>query len=204
MSRDGEASKLHSVLKSDIEKNVAPVPDAEWKSFMHQAKVLSFKRNQVVLHQTEICREILYIVDGVAASEYVVDGQVIISRFFQAHDFCTNMVSIATNAPGCDNIISLTPLHLLSIPINTFLEHYNGTSIIGRYMRDKVLFTLLHDKMITSSKTMLRAEDLDKFIRDTYPDIIQKVPSKYIARFMGITPEAYSRLRRRIQGKDKS
>lgn len=180
------------------------MPDGEWRDFIGRARGLSFKKNRVVLHQTEICREILYIVSGIAASEYVVDGQVIISRFFQAHDFCTNMISIASNSPSCDNIISLTPLHLLSIPIDAVLEHYNGPTVIGRYIRDKILLTLLHDKTILSSKTMLSAEDLDQFIRENYPEIVREVPSKYIAQFMGITPEAYSRLLRRMQKRDKS
>ena len=48
-----------------------------------------------------------------------------------------------------------------------------------------------------SSKTLFTNEALDQFIRETYPEIIRRVPSKYIAQFIGITPESYSRLLKR-------
>ena len=70
-------------------------------------------------------------------------------------------------------------------------------STIGRFIREKTMQTIFEDKIITSSKTLLTNEELDQFIRETYPEIIQRVPSKYIAQFIGITPESYSRLLKR-------
>ena len=192
-----ERSDPLAVLKTDIETSVSLVPDAEWNRFVEQTTELSVKKNAVILRQTEICREVLYITDGIAASEYVVDGRNIISRFFQNGNICTNLISATKARPDCDNLISITPLQALSIPFNTFNEYYHGTSVIGRFVREKILQTIFEDKIITSSKTLLTNEALDQFIRETYPEIIRRVPSKYIAHFMGITPESYSRLLKR-------
>ena len=36
------------------------------------------------------------------------------------------------------------------------------------------------------------------------PDLFQRIPQKYIANFLGISPESLSRIRNRIIGKQKS
>ena len=192
-----EGSDPLVALKTDIETAVSPLPEAEWNRFVEQATELSVKKNTVILRQTEICREVLYITDGIAASEYVVEGRNIISRFFQKGNFCTNLISATTGRLDCDNLISITPLQALSITFNTFNEYYHEASVIGRFVREKIMQTIFEDKIITSSKTLLTNEELDQFIRETYPEIIRRVPSKYIAQFIGITPESYSRLLKR-------
>jgi CRP-like cAMP-binding protein len=192
-----EKSDLLVTLKADIETSVSRVPDADWNRFVKQTTELSLKKNSVIFRQTEICREVLYITDGITASEYVVDGRNVIVRFFLKGNFCTNLISAMTTRAGYENIISITPVQALSIPLNIFFEYYHEPSTIGRFLREKVLQTLLEDKIITSSKTLLTNEALDQFIRETYPEIIRRVPSKYIAQFIGITPESYSRLLKR-------
>ena len=103
-------------LKAEIETSVSPMPDAEWNRFVEHATELSVKKKVVILSQTEICREVLYITDGIAASEYVIEGRIIISRFFQKGNICRNLISAATARPDCDNLISITPLQAVSIP----------------------------------------------------------------------------------------
>ncbi len=187
-------------LKDAIETILSPVPDKEWRRFLKTAKNISKKKYDVIFRQTEICREVIYLTDGIAASEYVLDGRSSINRFFLKGSFCTNLISLATGQPDCDNIISLTALQGVIVPVEIFIEYYNEDSTIGRFIRDKVLQTLVEDKSITSAKTLLTKDALDQFIRDTYPEVISRIPSKYIAQFMGITPEAYSRLlKRRLQ-----
>lgn len=196
-----ENLELLAALKADIEKTVSTAPEAEWRRFANQATGLSVKRNRVILRQTDICKDVLYIVKGIAASEYVVDGKAVISRFFQPGDICTNVISAVAARPDCDNMISLTTLQAISIPLDIWLEYYHEPSVIGRFIREKVLKIIVEDKTIVSSKTLLSSEELDRFIREAYPEIIRLVPSKYIAQFMGITPEAYSRLLKRTQKK---
>ena len=196
-----ERSDPFAVLKKDVETTVSHIPEAEWNQFVEQATIMSVKKKTIIFRQTEICREILYITDGIAATEYVVDGRNIITRFFLKGYFCTNLISVTSSQLCYDNIISITALQAISISFNTFLEYYHGTSTISRFVREKVLQTLVEEKTILSSKTLLTKEELDQFIRETYPEIIRRIPSKYIAQFMGITPESYSRLLKRQQEK---
>jgi len=57
----------------------------------------------------------------------------------------------------------------------------------------KRLFTLQHRiiKLMSSNAT----ERYEHFV-ETYPDIVQRVPQRMIASYLGITPEALSRVRK--------
>lgn len=54
----------------------------------------------------------------------------------------------------------------------------------------------------TQEKEFIRrqtdSEERVLFFEDKYPEILQKVPSKYIARYLQITPSTYSRIRRKF------
>jgi CRP-like cAMP-binding protein len=43
------------------------------------------------------------------------------------------------------------------------------------------------------------AEEKVAYFESKYPDLLQKVPSKYIARYLRITPSTYSRIRRKLR-----
>ena len=53
---------------------------------------------------------------------------------------------------------------------------------------------------LSSEKPKERFQNLIK----KQPDLFQRVPQKYIANFLGITPESLSRIRSRIFYKQKS
>ncbi len=50
---------------------------------------------------------------------------------------------------------------------------------------------------------LLSAPALDRYqhFTETYADIVQRVPQKMIASYLGITPQALSNIRREISGK---
>ncbi len=187
-------------LKSDVESLVNSVPEDEWEDFADKATRLTVKKNRVIFPQQEICRKIIFLVEGVTASECVVDDRSTITRFFLPGNFCTNIVSAFTSQPGPDKVFSITAVDALCFSVDRFMKYFHGNSAISRYIREKFLQTIIEDKRIFSSKTLLTSDGLDKFLREIFPEIIRQVPGKYIAKFMGITPEAYSRLlKRRLQ-----
>lgn len=98
-----------SALKMDIEKTVSNISESEWNEFGVNVTEISVRKNRTILKQSEICREVLCIVDGIAASEHIVDGKSIIARFFQKGEFCTNVIIAMTATTGAHDIISLTP-----------------------------------------------------------------------------------------------
>lgn len=170
------------------------VPENEIDTFLLDSNYVTYLKNSVIFHQTEICDKVLIITDGIAAAETAMEEKAIITRFFQKGDTCINIISAFTGELGVDNIISLTPVRGVLIDIDIFLKTYHSDTKLGRFLREYLLKDMVEYKKLTSAKILYSSDRLDLFLRELYPEVISRVASKYIAMFMGITPEAYSRL----------
>ena len=90
-------------------------------------------------------------------------------------------------------IIAITPITSLSIPYHLFYQYYLYSSTFGIFIRKKMLENMVEAKHFISFKTISDTETKYQFLEENYPEIIRDTPSKYIANFLGITPEALSR-----------
>ena len=71
----------------------------------------------------------------------------------------------------------------------------------GRLMAEQVAQRATDIAMSLSSD---KPEERYLKLIDKQPDLFQRVPQKYIANFLGISPESLSRIRKRIMTKSKS
>ncbi|MEO1217918.1 MAG: cyclic nucleotide-binding domain-containing protein [Bacteroidota bacterium] len=182
-----------NTLMREIEKSIQSGIHADWEEFSSKLSVEQASKREVILRQTEICDKVIYIVEGIAASEYNIDDKNIISRFFQPGNLCTNLISATTKTIQSDNVIAITKLKYLSIPLDYFMNSYLHDDKLGVFFRKKILEHLIEAKNFISIKTSTNTEVQYTFLESNYPEIIKNTPSKYIAAFIGITPEALSR-----------
>lgn len=186
-------------LKLEIEKYIQGKIDAEWKDFSSHLIVNTASKREIIFRQTDICDSVIYILEGIAASEWNEEDKLVISRFFQAGNLCSNMISAVSKTIKSDNIIAITNVKYIAMPFDYFMNLYLYSDKVGIFLRKKILEHLIEAKNFISIKTATVTEVQYSFLEEEYPEIMAKTPSKYIAAFMGITPEALSRfLKKRI------
>lgn len=66
-------------LKLEIEKCLQGGIDSEWKGFSSQLSVHTASKREIIFRQTDICDRVIYILEGIAASEYNEEDKFIIS-----------------------------------------------------------------------------------------------------------------------------
>ncbi|MEO0727843.1 MAG: Crp/Fnr family transcriptional regulator [Bacteroidota bacterium] len=187
-------------LKLEIEQYIPGGVEVEWEAFSSQLSVRTASKRELIFRQTDICDSVIYILEGIAASEYNEEDKFIISRFFQSGNLCSNMISAVSKTFASDNVIAITNVKYVAMPFDYFMDLYLHSDRLGVFLRKKILEHLIEAKNIISIKTASVTEVQYSFLEENYPEIIAKTPSKYIAAFIGITPEALSRfLKQRIK-----
>jgi hypothetical protein len=75
--------------------------------------------------------------------------------------------------------------------IQNFIEH----SDLSKEFQDYGLKLLIEKNELRANLVSLSSIEMLKYIHSQYPQILQKVPSKYVADFLGITPQWLSKLK---------
>jgi CRP-like cAMP-binding protein len=119
--------------------------------------------------------------------------------FLFENEFVTGYDSFLTQMPSEYEIETLTESVLWRISKKDLVEVYeriNNGNIIGLKMAENMFLIKSKREISLLSKT---AEEryLDLFI--DRPKLLQKIPLKYIASYIGVTPQALSRIRKRIK-----
>ena len=196
-----EAKRPLEVLKADIDRLGGVAPEA-WDGFARRIAAATFAKKDVVFGAGAIADSVLFVADGVAASEQVLeDGASSIARFFEPPQMAANVTSLVRREPAHDALIAMTPVAGVVIPYALFAQEYFDGDQIGRYLRAKTLETLLFDKEVICAKTQTSTEARYRFLLEHHTDVVARTPDKDIARFLGITPQGLSRFLRTRGGR---
>ena len=114
------------------------------------------------------------------------------NQFVSAYD------SFLTGKPSSHSIQALTDTKMLSITHKDLQEVYKKTSIgnlIGRLTAENLF--LIKSKRLQSLLNNSAEERYLRIFKDR-PELLKTIPLKYISSYIGVTPQALSRIRRRI------
>jgi CRP-like cAMP-binding protein len=134
---------------------------------------------------------------GLKASYLHEEKEVIIDLVFE-NNYFSEYQSFLTQSPckSCIQALEDTELIKLSYQdVQRFYEIYPTLQKFGRLIAE-YLFTSISGR--TSSLLLETAEARYKKIVDRNPKLLQRVPQYMIASYIGVTPEALSRIRKRI------
>ncbi len=71
-------------------------------------------------------------------------------------------------------------------------RHFIDSNFLARVVTEK--YYMLSEQRLFSIR-MQRAQERYQYLIDNFPELIQRVPSKYIASYLSITEETLSRIR---------
>ncbi|WP_165690245.1 Crp/Fnr family transcriptional regulator [Elizabethkingia bruuniana] len=168
--------------------------DLEWRGLLENAEVRTYKKNEVILKQHLRFTDVLFVVEGILASEFTMKDKTVIGRFFTPGNLCTNFDSLLNQTVSQYQVVSMISCRVIAISAAQFMEYYYNGNNVGKIFRKIVLEIITEDIWITNVKLMYQKPEMIAFMQQYYPEVVRDVPYKYVALFLGITPEAYSRI----------
>ncbi|MCL1654998.1 Crp/Fnr family transcriptional regulator [Elizabethkingia miricola] len=178
----------------DIFKLKEVPQDKEWRGLLENAEVRTYKKNEVILKQHLRFTDVLFVVEGILASEFTMRDKTVIGRFFTPGNLCANFDSLLNQTVSQYQVVSMTSCRVIAISAAQFMEYYYNGSSVGKVLRKIVLEIITEDIWMTNIKLMYQKPEMIAFMQQHYPEVVRDVPYKYVALFLGITPEAYSRI----------
>jgi CRP/FNR family transcriptional regulator, anaerobic regulatory protein len=156
------------------------------------------RRKELLLAEGEVCRCVYFIDRGCLRYFHTEDGMEQTGQFFFEGGWYTDMDSFLTERPARQNIQALEPTRVLMLPktaLYALYEQYPQVERFGRLIVEQAFLGLLRRADLLAFQ---QPEDRYLHLLRERPKVIERVSLKYIASYLGITPESLSRIRKRL------
>ncbi len=178
--------------------NVIPIKELGWDFFSSKFTEESYEKKTVLLKTGETENYLSFIKQGVVRLYIPKEENDITFNFIFENEFVTAYDSFLTQKPSVYQIETLAETHLLRISYKDLQDVYKNTekgNIIGRKIAEALFIKKVQRELSFLSQS---AEERYLDLFSNHPKLLQEIPLKYIASYIGVTPQALSRIRRRI------
>jgi CRP/FNR family transcriptional regulator, anaerobic regulatory protein len=159
------------------------------------AIVKKFKKNEFILKDGQVSNYTSWILSGLVRSYYVKEAEEVTTKFLWEGGTITSVYSYYSRKPGNENIVALEDTTLASLHYDQMQYLYKKHPVfnfIGRVITENYLYMLEIEVFYLRKQ---KAEDRYQFIVKYFPALLQRVPLKYLATYMGMSLETLSRIR---------
>jgi CRP-like cAMP-binding protein len=168
-----------------------------WETFAAQGDTIQTKKNEVIKKHGDREKYFYFILKGSGGVMLYHNNNYLCIDLCYDGEFFGDYLSFLTNQVTDLEVICFEPCSLFRISQHNFRELAKtdfGRSIC-QTASDGLFIHKQTQQLDLLSKT---AEQRYMEMLEKQPDIIQRTPNKYIASYLGITPESFSRIRKKI------
>jgi CRP-like cAMP-binding protein len=189
---------MFDVLRNHIEKKT-PLTDDEFALATSFFMVRKLKKRQFLLQQGDVCRFESFVVSGCLKSYHTDDqGNDHILRFSVEDHWAGDLDSFLNSTPSSFNIEAIEPVTLLVIDKPALDQLYERVPKLETFFRLLNQNALIATSQRVINNLSIPAKERYQQFLTHYPHLVQRIPLKDIASYLGITPVFLSKLRREM------
>ncbi|MFD2571577.1 Crp/Fnr family transcriptional regulator [Spirosoma soli] len=175
-----------------------PLTDSEWALVEHLFKPKHLKEGELLVEEGTVCNYLYYVDRGLLRFFVWKDG-VDKTKFFTFDNYLfTSQYSFSTRQPAKENIQAVADCTLLQITYTDLQTLYEQIPT-WRIFIQAVIQEVSHftEEILTELQTETAEARYRKMLTEE-PEMIQRIPLKYLASYLGIAPQSLSRIRKNM------
>lgn len=160
------------------------------------------RQNDLLVASGEPCKHMIYVCSGCLMSYYTdPQGNVHVIQFATSGWWTGDLHSFTNLTPSIYSTKALADSEVLLLSKTDLDDLFNKVSKFERYFRIIFQNSLVTHQFRIIQNFSFTAEERYLYFQNKYPSLEQFVPLKYIASYLGITPEFLSKVRRKLMEK---
>lgn len=168
-----------------------------WETFAQSGETVETAKNEVIKKYGDKEKYLYFILKGSGGIMLFQNDRYLCIDLCYEGDFFGDYFSILTNQQTNLEVICFEPSQLFRIKKQNF-DRLTKTEY-GRIICQAVSDSLFIHKQLQQIDLLTKtAEQRYKEILDKRPGMVQHTPGKYVASYLGITPESLSRIKSKI------
>ena len=188
----------NSLTFSNYIDSVYRISEAAKTELEKVCSTLTFKKNELIQPIGHTCKTIYFLQKGIARIFYYKDGVDITEYFAFEGGIVARAESLFAGEPSQKAIEALEDCEVVAMDVPKLYQLYDEFHEIERLFR--LIFERAHVETIHRIESLQfhSAEARYLNLLETQKNIIQRVPLKHIASYLGITQVSLSRIRAKV------
>ena len=192
---------LTDLIAQNVSAHVS-LDDEAKEIFVSMLKHQSVKRKHLLLKEGEVCRVSSFVISGCLRG-YSIDnnGFEHVLNFAGPGWWMADMYSLITQKPGSLNIEALEDTEILTLSKTDQERLYKQAPCFERFFRIITENSLVAYQQRLMDNLSLTAEERYTNFCKRYPGMVNVLPAKQIAAYIGVTPEFFSKMKHQLLAK---
>ncbi|MEG3660207.1 hypothetical protein V5097_22545 [Arenibacter palladensis] len=195
----------HIDIIKKIRKKIAPndgITEELLQESLSKAKLINVKRNEILLNIGEQNNHIYFVLEGGFVSQYYdennLDYRTIAFYIDNYQPYMTEPESFFTQSTSNCQLKSYKNSTVLAYHRKSISNLTSKYKVIENYYNKLILKSLIDENQMKSKLISLSKINLYRYLISEHNPITRNVPSKYIAEFIGVTPQWLSKIKHEI------
>ena len=172
--------------------------DAEWELFASRFKLVSHPKKTIIVKEGDEINHIYFIKSGILRQFLISDDKEYTISFKFENEFASPYNSFITRQPSEVRIEALTPVELWALHYDDLQYVYKNTKI-GNAM-GRIAAEHLYIEKFKRELSLLNKDAEARYIEmfEDYKELINDIPQKHLASYIGVTPQSLSRIKKKL------
>ncbi len=170
-----------------------------WERFASYLTRKRFAKNEEIKPAHSIEKNLYFISEGAAGIFLWKENQPVCIDLHFENEFFGDYASLLTQSVSPLYTMCFEETEMFAISYDNLMSLYKDTEFGVRIGKIAAENLFIHKQAQQIELLTMTAEERYKQLLEKEPRILQRVPLKYVASFLGITPESLSRIRKQLK-----
>lgn len=186
---------MHS-FRSFIHQYVV-LSEEDWSTIAKNLQQEAVKEQALILEQGKVCKYLYFLESGLLRYYTLRDGEEVTKFFTEAPYAFTSQKSFTDKTPASESIQALEPCMLWKMKVEdayALLALPAWSEFVRKLIQEVQYFT---EQLLLEIQTETAEQRYQKML-DQKSSLVQRVPIKHLASYLGIAPQSLSRIRKQL------
>jgi CRP-like cAMP-binding protein len=186
----------HEKLKNYLQQ-VLPMPIEKATQIAETFSIKEVTKNTFLIEEGKVCNTSHFIIDGFARMyTFDTNGNDVTTMIFSNSMFANDFTSFFKRMPASESLITMTDCVTCYLSFEDLQKNFHTIPEFREFGRMMLINNCINLKNRMLSMIQQTGEQRYTHLMETHPEILQNIPLKNIASYLGVTDTSLSRIRR--------